>query len=186
MRRHARRWVLVTPLLATVVGCGGGAAPATPAPTIDPSASATPALGEAELAVCDGAARMSDGVTMIRTIRLRKGADGRLASALDLVGEGQRLVLDFAPARMYVRVRTLGFAVTNLTIAVEDLQTTDRLDAAVSNVKRRTTALRRAIDGFRAWVGCPGPTAEGADPEPSAAGAEGGAGAEGAAATPDG
>jgi len=161
---------VVAPLLAaSVIGCGGGAAPSVPLPTADPSAS-IPVLGEAELAVCDGVARMTEGVERFRTTRLRKGADARLSGALDLVTEGQRIVIDFAPTRMYTRVRTLGFAVTNMTIAVEDFGTTDRLDAAASNIKRRTTALRRAVDGFRTWVGCPDPTIDDAAPEPSASG----------------
>jgi hypothetical protein len=88
-------------------------------------------------------------------MRVRRGSGGTLGHALDLVLEGQRLILDFAPARMRTRVRTLGFAVTNLTIAVEGFVTADRIEPAAATIKRRTTALRRALDSFRTWVGCP-------------------------------
>jgi hypothetical protein len=138
-----------------LAACGGGSGTAGPGSTISPSSSA-PVLTEDELAACDGTLRMAQGVAQLRSVRLRRGATGHLTSALDLITEGQRLVVDYAPGRMRTRVRTLGFAVTNLTIAVEDFRTTDRVDAAASNVKRRTTALRRAIDSFRTWVGCPG------------------------------
>lgn len=146
-------------LAVTLVACGGGSEPSFPAATSDP-ASSIPVLGEAELAVCDGTVRMAQGVARLRDIRARKGAEARLDAALSLVVEGQRLVLDYGTARMRTRVRTLGFAVTNMTIAVEDFRTTDRLEAAASNIKRRTTALRRSIESFRSWLGCPEPIAD--------------------------
>jgi len=167
--RRVGRWLVVPLLAATLVGCGGAATPSAPASSPGPSASAA-ALGEAELAVCDGTVRMAEGVTSLRSIRLRRGAETRLTSALDLVTEGQRLILDYAPGRMATRVRTLGFAVTNMTIAVEDFRTTDQLDAAAANVKRRTTALRRAIDAFRVWVGCPSTASDPTGASPSAPG----------------
>jgi hypothetical protein len=151
---RARGGVLLALLALAVLGCGGGASPSGPVATGGPSSS-VPALGEAELAVCDGTVRMSEGVARIREIRLRRGAEARVASAFELVAEGQALVTDYAPLGMRTRARSLGFAVTNLSIAIEDLHTTDRVDAAVSNIKRRTTALRRSIEGFRTWVGCP-------------------------------
>jgi hypothetical protein len=164
VRRRAGRWLTLSLLAALLlVGCGGAASPTTPQASVAPSASIA-VLGEAELAVCDGTIRMGQGVTMLRETRLRRGAANRLTSGLDTVVEGQRLVLEYATARMRTRVRTLGFAVTNMTIAVEDYQTTDRLDAAASNIKRRTTALRRAVDSFRSWVGCPPPVADDAAP----------------------
>lgn len=154
MAGRARGGVALTLLVLSVLGCGGGASPSGPVGTSGPSAS-LPILGEAELAVCDGTLRMSEGVARIREIRLRRGAEARVADAFDLVAEGQALVTDYASSRMRTRARTLGFAVTNLAIAVEDLHTTNRVDAAISNIKRRTTALRRSIEGFRTWVGCP-------------------------------
>jgi hypothetical protein len=145
-------------LLAALLGCGGGAVPGDPVTSADPSASAQ-VLGEAELAVCDGTIRMDQGVTRLRSVRLRRGAGGNLVGALDLVLEGQRLVEEYAPSRMRTRVRTLGFAVSNVVIAVEDFRTTDRQQVAASNIRRRTNALRRSIEGFREWVGCPDPGA---------------------------
>jgi hypothetical protein len=169
-RRTGRTLVLALVAAVGVVGCGGGAtAPTDPGVTDSPTASAR-VLGEAELAVCDGTIRMGQGVTRLRQVRIRRGAADRLGSALDMVLEGQQLVLDYQPGRMRSRVRTLGFAVTNMTIALEDFRTTDRYDAAASNVKRRITALRRAIDSFRSWVGCPDP-----DPGGQAAAATSGA-----------
>lgn len=159
MGGQAGRWVVLVLLAAIIVACGGGAAPSLPSATTDPSAS-VPVLGEAELAVCDGTVRMSQGVARIRDARVRRGADGRLESALGLVVEGQQLVLEYATRRMRARVRTLGFAVTNMTIAVEDFRTTDRVEAAASNIKRRATALRRSIESFRSWLGCPGSVAD--------------------------
>lgn len=143
-------------LVATLVGCGSGSAPGGPVASADPSAS-MPVLGEAELAVCDGTVRMSEGVTRLRSVRVRRGAGNSLGGALDLVLEGQRLVEEYAPSRMRTRVRTLGFAVTNVVIAVEDFRTTDRQQAAASNIRRRTNALGHGIEGFREWVGCPDP-----------------------------
>jgi hypothetical protein len=102
---------------------------------------------------------MGEGVARLEGIRMRRGAANTLGSALDLVLEGQRLVLDYAPGRMRSQVRTLGFAVTNLTIAVEGFRTGDRLEAAAATIRKRTAALRRAIDHFRTGVGCPGATA---------------------------
>lgn len=153
MGRRARGGVVLTLIAVSVVGCGGGASPSGPATTVGPSAS-VPVLGEAELAVCDGTLRMAEGVARIREIRLGRAATARVANAFDLVVEGQALVTEYAPSRMRTRARTLGFAVTNLAIAVEDLRTTNRVDAAVSNIRRRTTALRRSLEGFRTWVGC--------------------------------
>jgi hypothetical protein len=117
-----------------------------------------PALTEADLAVCDGTVRMGQGVSRLERLRVRRQSINSIGGALDSVLEGHRLVVEFAPGRMRTRVRTLGFAVTNLTIGVEGLETSDRMDAAVALIKRRTTALRRAIDNFRSWVGCPSPT----------------------------
>ena len=97
-------------------------------------------------------------MTRLEGIRLRRGASATLGSALELVLEGQRLVLDYAPGRMRPQVRTLGFAVTNLTIAVEGFRTTQRIEAAASTIRRRITSLRRAVDHFRSGVGCPGAT----------------------------
>ena len=157
---RAARWLVLSLLAALVlVGCGGSGGPTAPGSSVAPSASAA-VLGEAELAVCDGTTRIGEGVTHLRSIRLRRGAADRLGAALDMVVEGQRLIVEYATSRMRTRVRSLGFAVSNITIAVEDFQTTDRVEAAASNVKRRTTALRRAVDGFRSWVGCPGATGD--------------------------
>ena len=156
MGSRAGRWLTLVLFAVTVfAGCGGGAAPTGPG-TTDASTASAPALTEDELAVCDGTVRMGDGVTRLEGIRLRRGASGTLSNALELVLEGQRLVLDYAPGRIRPQVRTLGFAVTNLTIAVEGFRTTPRIEAAASTIRRRTTSLRRAIDNFRSWVGCPG------------------------------
>lgn len=160
MGGQAGRVVVLTLLISVLAGCGGGAAPAEPTATSGPSSTA-PVLGEAELAVCDGTIRMSQGVAILRAIRLRRGAGDDLAGALETILEGQRLVLDYASSRMRTRVRTLGFAVTNVTLAVEDFRTTGHRGTAASNIKRRTTALRRAIETFRSWVGCPDPTTDG-------------------------
>ena len=157
-RRAVRSLTLVVLALVVVAGCGGGAAPTGPGTTGAPTASVPP-LGEAELAVCDGTVRMGDGVTRLERTRVRRGAGNDLGSALDLVLEGQRLVLDYATGRMRRQVRTLGFAVTNLTIAVEGFRTADRLEAAAATIRKRTAALRRAIDHFRTGVGCAGATA---------------------------
>jgi hypothetical protein len=154
-RRAVRWWLLPLLAVATLVACGG-ATPSAPVASLLPSAS-SPVLGQAELTVCDGTVQMRDGVTHLRQVRLRRGAADQLGVALDIVVEGQRLVTDAATTRMRTRVRTLGFAVSNMVIAVEDVRTTDRIDAAASNLRRRTTALRRAIDSFRDWVGCPAP-----------------------------
>ena len=162
-RRAGRSLTLAVLVLVVVAGCGGGVAPTGPGTTGAPTASAPP-LGEAELAVCDGTVRMDDGVTRLEGLRVRRGSANDLASALDLVLEGQRLVLDYAPGRMRRQVRTLGFAVTNLTIAVEGFRTADRLEAAASTIRRRTTAMRRALDSFRSWVGCSAPVAGPAGP----------------------
>lgn len=156
---------IIVLLVAVLAGCGGGAAPAPTSTPPGPSAS-VPVLGEAELAVCDGTVRMDEGVRRLRSIRLRRGAGNSLVGALDLILEGQRLVGEYASSRMRARVRTLGFAVTNVVIAVEDFQTTDRQQVAASNIRRRTNALRRAIDTFREWVGCPPSPRDEGDPEP--------------------
>ncbi len=148
--------MLIVLLVAALLGCGGGAAPGEPVTSADPSAS-VPVLGEAELAMCDGTIRMDQGVTKLRSVRLRRGAGGSLVGALDMILEGQRLVEEYAPSRTRTRVRTLGFAVTNVVIAVEDFRTTDRQQVAASNIRRRTNALRRGIESFRAWAGCPDP-----------------------------
>jgi hypothetical protein len=137
-------------------GCGGAVTPTPSQHPEDPAASTLP-LTDDDLAVCDGTIRMDQGATRMRQVRLSQAAVDRLQRGLDLVTEGQALVLQYASDRMVARVRTLGFAVTNATIAIEDLRTTERVDASVTNVKRRTVALRRSIDSFRSWLGCPPP-----------------------------
>jgi hypothetical protein len=149
--------MLLALLLWVLLGCGGGA-PGEATPSDQPSASAA-VLSEAVLAVCDGTVRMTQGATALQRIRLRQGAAGQLGNALDLVVEGQQLVLDYAPSVLRTRVRSLGFAVTNITIAIEGFRTTNDLATAADTIRRRTTALRRAIDSFRVSVGCPAPGA---------------------------
>lgn len=158
--RHRAGRSLALALLAVLalVGCDtGGVAPTGPVATDAPTSSVSP-LGEPELAVCDGIVRMTQGVTRLEGVRIRRGAAGSLETALDLVLEGQSLVLDYVPGRLRRQVRTLGFAVSNLIIAVEGFRTTNRIEAAAATIRRRTTALRRAIDQFRSQVGCPDPT----------------------------
>jgi hypothetical protein len=156
-RRAGRSLTLAVLVAIAVSGCGGGAAPSGSGPSQLPSAS-VPALTEADLAVCDGTVRMGEGVARLDGLRVRRQSINSIGGALDLVLEGQRLVLDYAPGRMRTRVRTLGFSVTNLVIAIEGLETADRVEAAVATIRRRTTALGRALDNFRTWVGCPSPT----------------------------
>jgi hypothetical protein len=67
---------------------------------------------------------------------------------------GQDALRQRAPYQMRTRLRSLGLAVTNLALAVEDLRTTDNVDAAATNVKRSSTALGKAIRSFQRWVGC--------------------------------
>jgi len=78
------------------------------------------------------------------------------------------LVQRAPPYQMRTRLRTLGLAVTNLTLAIEDVQTTARIDVAADNVKRSVTGLGKAIDSFQRWVGC-GAAPDDADATPDAA-----------------
>ncbi len=155
-RRAGRSLALVVIVAMAVLGCGGGAAPTGPGAT-DVATSSAPALSDDERAVCDGTVRMGEAVRRLEGIRVRRGAASTLLSTLESLLEGQRLVLDHAPGRMRSQVRTLGFAVTNLTIAIEGFRTADRIEAAASTIRRRTTALSRAVERFRSWVGCPSP-----------------------------
>jgi hypothetical protein len=155
VRRRAGWWLLLClSAVLVVTGCGGGASPSPTAAPGDPMASMSP-LSDDDLAVCDGTVRMVEGVGRLRAVRVRRGAADQLARALERVVEGQQLVLEYASGAMRTRVRSLGFAVANVTIAIEDLRTTDRYEAAATNVRRRITALRRAVESFRSWLGCP-------------------------------
>ena len=147
-------WLLVVVLTLVVVACGGPSAPTRPTGSVDPSASPLASLDPDAVAVCEDMLLMDDGLVRVQNVKLRAGARGRLDQALQSVLTGQDALVQHASNQMSTRLRTLGLAINNLVIAVEDFRTTIHLDVAAVNVRRATTQLRKAGDSFQRWVGC--------------------------------
>ena len=140
-------------VLVLVIGaCGAGSPGSTPPD--QPGASPARSLDPIDVAVCEATLIMEAGLTRVKAIKVRRNTRGRLEQALQSVLTGQDALRQRAPYQMRTRLRSLGLAVTNLTLAVEDLRTTDNVDAAATNVKRSGTALGKAIRSFQRWVGC--------------------------------
>ncbi len=146
-----------------VVGCSGSAGPtpgSTPSwdPSGSPGASTSPApsLDAADIKVCEATLVLADGVRRMRDVELRRNGGRRLSEAFDTVLAGRDMLMQRYPARMRTRVRTLDIAITNMALAVEDLETTpaSRIGATIDNIRTRITGLRRAIVAFQGWVGC--------------------------------
>ena len=147
-------WLLVALLTLVLMACGGAAPPAGPAGSSGPSTSPLASLGPDEIGVCEAMLVMEAGLARVQTVKLRAGARHRLDQAVQSVLTGQDALLQRAPYWMRTRLRTLGIAVTNLVLAVEDFRTTIHLDVAAVNVKRASTQLRKSINSFQRWVGC--------------------------------
>jgi hypothetical protein len=147
-------WLLVALLTLVLMACGGDAPPAGPAGSYGPSTSPMASLDPDAIGVCEAMLMMEAGLARVQAVKLRAGARRRLDQAVQSVLTGQDALLQRAPYRMRTRLRTLGIAVTNLVLAVEDFRTTVRLDVAAVNVRRASTQLRKAIDSFQRWVGC--------------------------------
>ncbi len=166
-------WLPCAVLALVLAGCGGGAAPAEPSGSIGPSASPIASLDPAEIGVCEAMLTMEAGLARVQSVKLRAGARKRLDQALQSVLTGQDALLQVAPFQMATQLRSLGIAIDNLEIAVEDFRTTLHLDEAAADVKRSTNQLRKAIDVFQHFVGCDAivlPTAPpNGSPEPSLA-----------------
>ncbi len=156
-------------LMLVIAGCGAGSSgPTTP---IQPGATPAPSLDVVDASVCEATFTMEEGLARVKRVKVRRGSRGRLEQAMELVLTGQDALVQRAPYQMRTRLRALGLAVTNLTLAIEDVRTTARLDEAASNVKRSVTGLGKAIDNFQAWVGCDGERSDdAASPAPSVEG----------------
>jgi hypothetical protein len=143
------------PLLVAlaVTGCGA-ATPGGPADSAQPNASPAASLDLDGIAVCDATVMMEKGLARVRAVKLRRAARSRLEGTLQSVLTGQDALLNRASYRMRTRLRTLGLAVTNLTLAVEDFRTTANIVVAATNVRRASKDLGKAIDSFQKWVGC--------------------------------
>jgi hypothetical protein len=151
--------LLVVVLTLVLAGCGAsgssnGPTSSTDPGSPDPSASPAPSLDVEDIAVCRATLRMEDGLARVQAVKLRQGARNRLDQAMQSVLTGQDALLQHAQYDMRTRLRTLGLAVTNMTLAVEDFQTTDHIDVASANVRRASAQLHRAIDSFQRWLGC--------------------------------
>jgi hypothetical protein len=155
---------LLLVLMLVVTACGAGSSgPATSGP---PDASPAPSLDVIDAEVCEATFAMEDSLVRVKAIKVRRGTRGRLEQALQSVLTGQDALLQRAPYQMRTRLRTLGLAVTNLTLAIEDVRTTARIDTAASHVKRSATSLGKAIDSFQRWVGCGRAPTDEADASP--------------------
>ena len=146
-------------LVVVLAGCGSGGAPTSPVASttvgsLDPSASPLPSLDIEDIAVCQATLRMEDGLVRLRAVKLRQGARNRLEQAHQSILTGYDALLLHAQRDMRTRLRTLGLAITNIALAVEDFRTTDRIDVAAANVRRASTQLGKAIDSFQRWLGC--------------------------------
>ncbi len=149
-------WLLVSLLTLVLVACGGpGDAGTTElAPSIR-AASPLASLDPDDVAVCEAMLVMEDGLHRVQAVKLRAGARHRLDQALQSVLTGQDAVLQNATLRMRTRLRTLGLAITNLVLAVEDFRTTvtsrcrggQREALPAPSCARPSTPSRR-------WVGC--------------------------------
>ena len=154
MRVSGRGWLLISLLTLVMVACSGPGTPTRPTGSLDPGASPLASLDPDDIAVCEAMLVMEDGLHRVQAVKLRAGARHRLDQALQSVLTGQDALLQNASLRMRTRLRTLGIAITNLVLAVEDFRTTIHLDVAASNVKRSSSQLRKAIDTFQRFVGC--------------------------------
>jgi len=140
-------------MACVMVGCAGGTPP-TPSPSVVPGTSPAASLRTSELGVCEATSTMDDGLTRLQAITLRRTSRRRLDQALEHILTGQDVLRQRATYRMGSRIRTLGIAVTNLILAVEDFQTTTRYDLAAANVRRSANAMGKAVRSFERWVGC--------------------------------
>ncbi|MCY7417607.1 MAG: hypothetical protein LH650_03765, partial [Chloroflexi bacterium] len=103
---------------------------------------------------CQASLKMADWLVHFRAGKLRQGARNRLEQAHQSILTGYDAVLLHAQRDMRTRLRTLGLAVRNMALAVEDFRTTDRIDVAAANARRASTQLGKAIDSFQRWLGC--------------------------------
>ncbi len=140
-------------LVLVLAGCGAGT-PASPTASLRPGDSPAPSLDDGGIAVCDATLMMETGLTLVAAVKLKRGARDQLEQALQSVLTGQDALRSRASYRMRTRLRTLGLAVTNLTLSVEDFRTTSHISDAAVNVRKATKALGKAIDAFQRWVGC--------------------------------
>ncbi len=154
MSRRVLVWLSMSLLMLVVVGCGGSASPVTPAPSLGATGSPMGSLDPADVGVCEATLTMEHGLERVAAVKLRGGARGRLDQALQSVLTGNDALLQRAPYTMRTRLRTFGLVVTNLTLAVEDFRTTNRIDIAATNVRKATAQLAKAIDSFQRWLGC--------------------------------
>lgn len=171
MSRRVLAWLSRSILALALVGCSGSGSPVTPAPSLGPIGSPMGSLDPGDVGVCEATLTMEHGLERVASVKLRGDARGRLDQALQSVLTGNDALLQRAPYTMRTRLRTFGLAVTNLTLAVEDFRTTNRIDIAATNVRKATTQLTKAIDSFQRWLGCdalvmPTPPAD-ASPSPS-------------------
>ena len=92
------------------------------------------------LAVCEATVAMEDGLTASggKAQGCARGIGPAWSSAIGpRCSRASDCARQRAPLRMRTRLRTLGLAVTNLTLAVEDFRTTDSIDAAAQREASR-------------------------------------------------
>ena len=133
------------PLLVAVVlalaGCGGGsnASPSPNASDDSPYASGEtpgPTLN-VDPQVCDAMRSLAAAVAAVKAVKLGRTTRDDLLVAFGNVSVAMEDVRRFAPDALRARVRTLGYAVTDLGLSVEDYRTTDRPDLAAPDIDRK-------------------------------------------------
>lgn len=155
---------------ALVTGCdlAGGA---TPAPTLDPSAS--PVI-QTDETFCGALDVLESEHQILREIKLRQANRTKLADQFDEVRIAWEELQRVAPRGMRDQLDGMGWAVIHLGLAIEDYATTSRLDEAADHVLRRDLAFDKAIGKVRArttcapWAPTPPPVRP-ASPSPSPA-----------------
>ena len=96
-------------------------------------------------------------VAAVKAVKLGRTTRDDLVVAFGNVSVAMDDVRRFAPDALNARVRTLGYAVTDLGLSVEDYRTVDisQLDQAGPDIDRKGTVAEKALRGLRLSTSCP-------------------------------
>jgi hypothetical protein len=150
---------LLVIVLMALAGCGGGSS-ASPGPASSddyPYASGEtpgPTLN-VDPQLCAAMHNLGVAVAGVKAVKLKPTTRDDLEVAFGNVNVAMDDVWRFAPDLLNARVRTLGYAVVDLGLAVEDFRTTDHLTQAGPDIDRKGSVVEKALRGLRVATTCP-------------------------------